>query len=222
VCAILHVAVPPPELGDQLFAFKERYMKKAIAPDFGDAMAEDCRDHVYEAFIIDMHGGRLRSISSGEVPFDKYAEELANRGIRSESTGSGFRQGCDQRKRREEDLRVALSVHHSGVPRAMIVARECPNLIWEMERFRKKTSRVGQKDIPTDEGDRRANTHAVECLEMGVSSGLIYVKPRKKAKQEEWIDTVLRSEKKREAERRATALVFGSSQGTSLSPIGSQ
>lgn len=222
VLAIEFAAVPPPELGDQMFFYDECYLQSPAVPSlaFGDAMETKCRDYVFEAFVIDLHGGRLRGLASGDIPIDKYSDELRNRRIASEQTGHAFRPGCDEVKRREEILRSYLSLQSYGLPRVMIVAAKCPCLVSELERFKKKTVRQGGKDVPIDEGNRRAGTHAVECLEMGVSSNLGYVKPRSKAINEEWIDFVLREDKHREEVRRAKGRAFGGGGFISLGPVG--
>jgi hypothetical protein len=79
-----------------------------------------------------------------------------------------------------------------------------------MERFRKKTVRIGSKDVPTDDGNRRANTHAVECLEMAAADGLEYVKPRTHAIQPAWVDRVLAMDAKRATARSKVGALFGS------------
>src|SRR5688572_10582331 len=102
-------------------------------------MQMKCEGKVMEAFIFDMHGGRLRSIASGEVPVDKYRDALEERGVTSESTKHGFRHACDDRKRREEDMRSVLAIQRNGQPRFMVVVGKCPVFCAEMENFKKKT-----------------------------------------------------------------------------------
>lgn len=222
ICAVLFIAIPPPALGDQLFVYDELYIPEATARHFGEGMEIKCRDRTFEEFIIDMHGGKLTSIASGEQPVDKYAEQLKDRGITSERTGHNFRHGCDEIKRREDILRTRLAIQNNSAPGTMVVVGRCSNLTREMEKFRKKTIRQAGKDVVIEAGDRRAGTHAVECWEMGVSSELIYVKPRDKAVKEEWIDYVLRTDKHREEVRKAKGRAFGGGGHISLGPIGAQ
>lgn len=165
--AIEFIAVPPPELGDQIFLYDESFIREPPVPSeaFGDAMHMKCGDRVMEAFFFDMHGGRLRSISSGEVPVDKYRQALESRSIKSASLGYGFRHACDDRKRREEELRTLLAIQRNGQPRLMVVVGKCSVFCAEMEGFKKKTVKQMGVDIPLDEGDRRVNTHAIECYD---------------------------------------------------------
>lgn len=205
VLAILFLCVPPPHLGEQVFVYDECYLKDPTVPTeaFGDAMQMKCSDKVIEAFIFDMHGGKLRSIATGEVPHDKYSEALKERNVKSESTAFGFRHACDDRKRREEIMRSMLAIQLNGQPMLMIVGGKCPMFMWEMERFKKKVVKQWGKEIPIDEGDRRVNTHAIEAIEGAIGIDLPYVKPRVKHVQnsvvKRWNDLQARLKAKRQA-----------------------
>lgn len=218
-CAIEFLAVPPPELGDQIFLYDECYLKEATSYHFGEAMQLKCHATQYEAFFLDYHGGHLRGIGSGDVPIDKYREALEERRIRSESTGSGFRSGMDDRKRREEAMRTYLSLHRGGYPRLMIVAGKCPSFVWEMERFRKKIVRQWGKDVPIDEGERRVNTHAIEAVEQAIAVDLPYVKPRNHAIKSSIVERLTAWRDKLRAQKRQPQLLVGAGH-ISLGPIG--
>ena len=179
--AIEFLAVPPPELGEYVFVYDECYLHEAFSWHFGEAMRERCEGKVIQAFYMDFHGGKLRSLGSGQVPIEEYREALKVRGVRSEATDHSFWPGCDDVKYREEVMREHLAVQRHGRPKLMIVAGKCPAFASEMEKFRKKTIRQRGKDLPTDEGDRRAGTHAIEAVEQSIAAGLPYVKPRPKA-----------------------------------------
>jgi len=219
ICAAIFVAVPPPELGSQRVVYDEIYIPQANAAMFGEAIDQRLRDKVFQKYVIDAHGGALTEIGSGITPLEKYQDELVARNFKCEAHGAAFSAGCDKIKSREESLRNWLAIERDGFPKLLIVAGTCPNLCWEMERFRKKTVKVGGKDIPTDDGNRRANTHAVECLEMAAADGCEYIKPRSKPIEAGWVDRVLAAREKRAAARSAN-VGFGQAPFISLGPVG--
>lgn len=219
VLAIEFFAVPPEELGKQIFLYDECYIRDPAVPTkaFGDAIQMKCQDKVVEAFIFDMHGGRLRSIASGEIPFHKYGDELALRGIRSASGGSTFRHGCDDVARREEDMRTVLAIQRDSQPRLMVCVGKCPSFCAEMEKFKKKTVKQWGKDIAIDKGDRRVNTHAIEAVEQAIGLDLPYIKPRKHSIVVEYINQF---KSWGDRMRRRESGQAGESQHITLGPIG--
>jgi hypothetical protein len=219
--AIEFLAVPPPELGNQVFLYDEVFIREPAVPSeaFGEAMQMKCSDRVIEAFIFDMHGGRLRSISSGEVPVDKYRQAIESRNIKSESLGFGFRHALDDRKRREEELRTLLAIQRNSQPRFMVVVGKCPVFCAEMENFKKKTVKQMGVEMPLDEGDRRVNTHAIEAVEGAIALDLAYIKPRNKSIQYNFVDRVLAWKERLKQKQRYQGIIRG--QNTiSLGPIG--
>ena len=138
----------------------------------------------------------------------------------SETTGDGFFPGCDDRKQREEVMRTTLARNREDQPGLMVVAGKCPSFVTEMEKFRKKTIKQRGKDIPIDEGDRRAGTHAIDAIEMALALGLEYVKPRRKYVNSSWLDDALTwGDRQRERSERGQRLLHG--QNTiSLGPTG--
>jgi hypothetical protein len=218
--AIEFLCVPPPELGDQIFLYDEVFLREPPVPAeaFGDAMQMKCEGKVMEAFIFDMHGGRLRSIASGEVPVDKYRDALEERDVKSESTKHGFRHACDDRKRREEDMRSVLAIQRNGQPRFMVVVGKCPVFCAEMENFKKKMIKQMGVDMPTDEGDRRANTHAIEAVEGAIGIDLPYVKPRIKHVQFNLVDRWNALKERLNLKRRMSGQL--ASPSISLGPVG--
>lgn len=216
VCATVFVAVPPPELGDQMFAFDELYIPQCHAPMWGEAVEQKIRDRMYQRFYIDMHGGSIRSTAGGAQPVDAYVAELTNRGLQSEETKSSFMAGFDEVAKREERMRTHLATLHDGRPKLMFVVGNCPNLVREMEKFRKMTVKVGNRDMPTDKGNRRNNTHAIEALEQLVAYELPYVKPKPKAMQVNFFDRFIQW---RDSRRQARQSPLGGD-SISLGPVG--
>jgi hypothetical protein len=221
VMELAFLAVPPPHLGEQIFLYDESYIREPPVPveAFAEAMEMKCRDHVFEAFIFDMHGGRLRGISSGEVPVEKYREALEAKQIRSERTGSGFRPGCDDRKLREEAMRTLLAVRRNGAPSFMVVVGKCASFATEMEMFKKKTVQQWGKLVSIDEGDRRVNTHAIEAVEQAIALDLPYVRPTKRHQKTGWLDHFLKWRDDRRTERRESQRGTGQ-HAISLGPVG--
>jgi hypothetical protein len=181
--AIEFLAVPPPELGNQIFLYDEVFIREPPVPSeaFGDAMQLKCADRYSRRSSSICTADACAAFPSGEVPVDKYRQALESRGIKSESLGFGFRHACDDRKRREEELRTLLAIQRNSQPRFMVVVGKCPVFCAEMENFKKKTVKQMGVEVPMDEGDRRVNTHAIEAVEGAIALDLPYVKPRNKS-----------------------------------------
>lgn len=199
VAGTIFLATPPPELGDFVVAYDEIYIKGATAAMWGQEFEHKYTGHHFQSFLFDEHGGRLTSSGDGKSPREWYVEQLVMRLMKSETSGFNFMAGSDNIKGREEALRNWLAIRRDGFPKLFIV--NCPMLCWELERFRKKTIKHGGKDIPLDEGNRKVNTHAVECLEMLADHGCAYVKPRDIAVRYSHVDAILDGMKKRERQR---------------------
>ena len=158
--AALFMATPPH--ATYSFIFHEIYIHDCTAGKMAHALDTVTREkQLFETFIIDAQGGNLTSIVSGIAPREAYEDEMAKRGVKCQSSGSRFISGCSVISYREEIMRGMLSIPASGVPKILFDADTCPNLEREMRRFR-KTKIMNQI---TDKGNRRANTHLVECLE---------------------------------------------------------
>jgi hypothetical protein len=200
VLAIMFLAVPPEELGDQVFIYDECYIRQATHRSFGEAMQRKCSGQVFESFIIDIHGGRLSSVASGEMPVDKYADALSELGI-APQTGRPFIHGEDDRARRENEMRNMLAVGRDENPRLMVCAARCPNFCHEMERFKKKTIKYGGKDVPLDEGNRKVNTHTIEAVEQAIAIDLKWVPRRSSAVRRavDWFTDWAKRNKNRQA-----------------------
>lgn len=190
VLAVLFAAVPPPSVGDQVVIYDELYITQADAVQLGDKIAARVIHEDFEAFIIDAHGGRLSSISTGLSPIEVYQKEFLNRGIKSRSTANGFVYGSDDVKGREEILRTWLRIREDGSPKLLVCCEKCPNFVREMKGFKKKRIKTAAGLYTTDEGDRRFNTHAVESVEYLVAHGLPYVAPPSAQEPTSWLERV--------------------------------
>lgn len=217
VCASLFFAVPPPALGDFVICYDESYIERCDAVMFGEEFSKKTHEQTFEEFIIDAHGGRLREIGGGETPKQRYANQLRERGIASVRTGHDFRGGSDDVKGRETILREWLSIRRDGTPKLLVVTKKCPNLCFEMSRFKKKVSALG---IVTDDGDRRRYSHAVEALEYMVAHGAPYRKPPNRVRSEPWIVRYLRERDLRRAASSAKGYGLAPAAHISLGPQG--
>ena len=198
-------AVPPPELQcDQVVLYDELYILRCEVDDFADKFAEKVRNKVFQAFIIDMHGGNLRPLFGGDTPFTVYRKAFEARNIKCVECGSSFRPGCDDIAGREMTLRSWLHSRENGTPKLIVNAERCPNFIEEIRRFKKK---IVNKFIQ-DTGDRRVLTHAVECVEYGVAHGLPYIRPPRRVVAETFVERILRDRAWRAAARRARGIGF--------------
>lgn len=197
--------VPPPAQFKRklMIAYDELYLPQTTAPEWAKRMREKTFNRVFQAFIMDMHGGRIRHLATGELPARVYQEALANEGVYSMKTGSGFMAGCDQIGLREEETRNAMLTNPDGLPQFLINWRRCVNTTRELERFRKQTVNTPDGPVTIDKGDRRANTHGVECIEYGIAHGLEYVMPRGRPKGLTWAEQIMAEKKRRAARRRA-------------------
>lgn len=208
VCAVVCGATPPPALGDFRVIYKEIYIRNCDANMFGDALDRQYKseNNTVQAFIIDAHGASLREIGSGLHPRKQYENQLKARGIKSVDTEFGFKDGCDDVKARENEVREWLRIRQDGTTKLLIVVSQCPNLVREMKKFKKKTTRMGGVEITLDEGQRRGDTHAIDCLEMMVASQMQYIKPKTNRKNDSYVDNVLRARKQREKARAAKSV----------------
>lgn len=204
VCAVLFIATPPPELGDFHIAYDELYIHRCDASQFGIETAAKVGQSTFQRFIIDAHGGELTSIVSGISPRRQYEHELSTRKVRCEQTGSRFLAGSDDVQGREICVRAWLSIRREGYPIFLVNVDRCPNLVREMERFKKLQQLVNGQKVTVDKGNRKANTHLVECLEYAAAHGLPYVKPKVRSKAQSFVQRVLADRERRKKQRLAS------------------
>jgi hypothetical protein len=202
--------VPPPSEGDFRIIYDEVYLREADAPKFAKALSPKVRNRVFEEFIIDAHGARLRELGSGITPRQQYEKAFEAEGILSQKRGARFKSGSDNIVGRETKLREWLSVRPVlGTTKLMIISENCPNTVREFERFKKKTVTIGGQEVATDDGNRRSGTHAVETVEYVAADGIPYVKPKITRRQETHVHRILRGRQMRAAQRRARRGALG-------------
>jgi len=216
VCAITYWTVPPEEIGDIKVCYDEDYLRNCDADMFGEAMRKKTQDRVFQEFIIDMHGAKLREIGSGVHPLQQYERALKANGVASVATGFGFRAGCDDIEGRVGRLRTALAIRPSGYPEFMFCVARCPMTVMEFRRFKKRVIKIAGALTPQDQGERR-NTHAVETVEYAAAHGLPYVRPKVVQRSSSVVQEILRARAEREQQRKMK-YGFSGGRGINLGP----
>ena len=176
VTACLFAAVPPDE--SMLLVYDQLYIRQCNAVIFGEKMAQKAERQRFYAFVIDMHGGRLREIGSGRLPVELYTEELQKKNVKSETTGSSFIAGCDDIQARMAAVQNYMHIRPSGTPQLRILRGTCPDLEREIKRYKKKTQLIGGSYIVTDAPNTRGEVHACQCLEYLCAYRPRYHKPK--------------------------------------------
>ena len=195
VTAALFAAVPPDE--SMLLIYDQLYIRQCNAITFGEQMAEKCKGQAFYAFLIDMHGGRLREIGSGRLPVELYTEQLKRREVSSQTTGHSFLAGCDDIPARMAAVQNYLHIRPEGTPTLRVLRSSVPDLERELKRYKKKTQLVGGSYIVTDQPNTRGEVHACQCLEYLCAYRPRYHKPKLEVGEEPWYVDWMRKRRKR-------------------------
>lgn len=187
VCATMFLACPPSHSGiaipgsdgmvfrDDVVMYDELYITNSDAEEYGRRMAQKSAGQIFEAFIIDTHGGRITEMGSGKTVEAQYRASLAKNGVKSNRTGSGFAWGSDDVQGGLEAFRQWLKVRPFGTPKFHIIRDKCPNFVWEIARYRYK--RIN--GIATDEPETRGRVHLQACARYASLYGCSWVEPRR-------------------------------------------
>jgi hypothetical protein len=216
--AAVLIATPPS--GKWHLVYDEIYIHQCDARKIAFALARKTAGDWFQSFIIDSHGGNLTSIDTGIAPREAYEREMKKEDVQCVETKHRFIPGCSVIAYREEVMRGMLSVGGSGSPQLIFDFDRCPNLDREMRRFRKKKVNGNV----TDTGNRRSNTHAVECMEY-LSAYLTdtrqpYVAPKGRRRVETPGQRRVRQFKERKRLRQEAANPFGFTSTIILGPTG--
>ena len=195
VTAVLFAAVPPDE--GMLLVYDQLYIRQCNAVIFAEKFAEKVRGQSFHAFLIDMHGGRIREIGSGRLPVELYTEQLRLKGVSSAVTGSSFLAGCDDIGARMSATQTYLHIRPEGTPTLRILRGSCPDLEREMKRYKKKVNYLAGTYVVTDQPNTRGEVHACQCLEYLCAYRPKYHKPKVEIKDEPWYVDWVRRRKKR-------------------------
>ena len=162
VTAVLFAAIPPDN--SMILVYDQLYIRQCNAFIFGERFAEKIKSH-FHAFVIDMHGGRIRDIGSGKLPVEQYTEQLVKRNIRSHITGASFIAGCDDISARTEATRSLMHIRPDGTARLRVLKSSVPDLEREMKRYKKRVNYIGGTAIVTDSPNTKGEVHLCQCLE---------------------------------------------------------
>ena len=184
VTSVLFAAVPPDE--DMVLVYDQLYIRQCNAQIFGERFAEKVQHQNFQAFIIDMHGGRIRDIGSGRLPVDLYTEQLRSRNIKSAVTGSSFLAACDDIQARMTATQSMLHIRPQGTPRLRVLKGAAPDLEREIKRYKKKTNYVAGVHVVTDQPNTRGEVHACQCLEYLCAYNPRYHKPKVEVGPDPW------------------------------------
>lgn len=194
VAAALFAAVPPDE--SMLLIYDELYIRQCNAVIFGEQVARKTQDQAFHAFLIDMHGGRIRDIGSGRLPVDQYTEQLRIRNVRSATTGHSFLAACDDIEARMTATQSYIHIRPDGTPKLRVLRGACPNLERELKRYRKKTVYVAGARVVQDQPNTRGEVHACQCLEYLCAYRPRYHRPKLDPGPDPWYVEVARRRKK--------------------------
>ncbi len=161
-CAVLFLAVPPPEEDKHVYVYDELYIQDCDARKFARGFAEKVKGHRIQAAWIDMHEGRKKETGSGVSVSDQYRRALRAEGVKFVETGSEFYTAPDDAKGGREAVHGWLNQDEHGVTKLKVL-RRCEYLNWEMKRHRHKTIRTNAGQIPTDEVVKK-DDHLVDAL----------------------------------------------------------
>lgn len=180
--AVLFAAVPPPSFGNFLYLEDELYIGHCTADKLAQEVRKKIEGFSYYAFIIDKHGS-VRTEANGKSIKKQYEEAFEKHGVRSETTGSGFVFGSDNKQARIMSVHDALRPRGELPPRLRYLYQKMPNLEGEAEHYVKK--RVpdptdSSRKITVDEPDDRGHNHLMHCLQyLCHARGVYYHEPQK-------------------------------------------
>jgi len=195
VTSVLFAAVPPDE--QMVLVYDQLYIRQCNAVIFGEKFAEKVKGQSFHAFIIDMHGGRIREIGSGRLPVELYSEQLRQRNVSSAVTGSSFLAGCDDIGARMAATQNYMHIRPEGTPALRVLRGSCPDLERELKRYKKKVNYLAGTYIVTDQPNTRGEVHACQCLEYLCAYRPKYHKPKVEIQDEPWYVDWVRRRKKR-------------------------
>lgn len=182
-CAVTFYAVPPPEEWDHVLLYDELYIRQCDAEVFGEKMKQKTEGQVFQAFVMDMRGGRITDIGSGQPAFIQYRRALEKRNIRSEWSGSGFLPGSEDIEGRVNAVRLWLRMQDDQLPKLVLLKTDndgvttfmTPNFINEMKKYRKKIVRQHGHEVVLDEPVTRGPCHAIQTVEYAAAFSPRYV-----------------------------------------------
>ena len=152
ICAVLFLAVPPPDHGEFAYLYDELYIVNCDAELFGERMAAKCTGQKFEVFLIDHQQSRITEMGSGKNIEELYAYALRKRSIKSELTGSGFAWGDSNVVAGVECMRLWLRLREDGTCRLRVMKEAVPSFVKEVRHYRYKRVAGIIQEKPDDRG----------------------------------------------------------------------
>lgn len=184
VCAVVFLAVPPPdddEHGKHFYLYDELYIEDADHEKLGKRMAEKVDGQRFHACIIDDHGSR-RSEFGGKTIRQQAAEAFQKYKVWDAFAQKYFVPGSDDVEGRVAEVRSWL---RGEDPKLRVVLDTTPHFQREIRRYKRKVQRIDGRSKILDQPDPRSPwSHAQDCLQyLAHYRGLRYrrAKPRSEA-----------------------------------------
>lgn len=208
-CAALFVAVPPPDHADgrHVYVYDELYLKDADKEKFADGMRDRLGEHTAVAFVIDSHESKKHDASTGLTLRQQYASALKARKVRSLNTGSDFIAAGDNVKAGVEAFRGWLNADAAGITRLRVLRGKCPNLDWEMRRYRYKRIRSPYGGYLVTDDPVKRNDHLCDCARYAADYDPRWVRPRKPKKAGSAAVRALAEKRKRQRGRQGRSFI---------------
>ena len=170
--ALLFVATPPPqEFGDYRVVYNELYLRHKTASEVAKLMAPHCERKVFEKFIIDRRYGRQSAAGTGMTFRQIFSNAFRARNIESVSTHSSFAYSNDDVQAGLLAVREAMAIRADGTPQLILVGSKTPNLIDEIQDYRKHVTKSEAEDKPAS-GQR---DHLCDTLRYAMLDGCKFV-----------------------------------------------
>lgn len=173
--AVVFAAVPPPELGHAVVIFDELCPQRVGAEELAELVKAKATGRAFEAFVCDPYAGRQTPMGAVSRIHEQYGESFKKAGLKCRQTGHGFQLGSTNVPASLGIVRAALESAKGQRPILRVMKDRCPNLVRQIESYRKKVSlNVVQDDPAPNQRD-----DLVDALRYLVAFGPEYHKPAK-------------------------------------------
>lgn len=174
---LLFAVTPPDDYYDRaVVLYDEVYVRRLSAHQFAAELKRKIKNQFFEAFIIDGRAGRQTAIGRevGDTNERLYMNAFKDNGIKSRSTGYGFRHGSDNVESGCHAVREWMMIREQyGTPTLRVVTDNVPNMLSEIELYQKEMS----NEIIMDKPASGQVDHAMDCLRYAAADGLPYFAP---------------------------------------------
>jgi hypothetical protein len=182
VCAVLFAAVPPPDhlMSKHVFFFDELYLKNCNSEMLASAMREKTMGSMFQSFIIDYRGARVRMMDSGITIEQQYSEAFKRYEVSSIATGHAFHWANDDIEAGIMKFRSWLNSTKEGPPKLKVFRDALPHFEHEIQRYHYKTDKTGITDKPVYK-----NNHLCDCARYMAMYEPAYVKPKPRSRKDD-------------------------------------